>query len=288
MDIKNSDLLIESKSLRESVIDRVDVLDKVKKLVTLPGDVNITVDMSSNYYEVGIEAIQSLIKDNRKELESDGLRVITGSELMSYKDIGLIPKNAARLIVFPRRAMLKMGMLLQNSEVAKSVRTYLLDAEEKNNSNIIQIPTELNLLGQISTAINQSYKAMLQIQEQVTATNKKADEANKKAEEANERNKQLESELEDVRRGLVDVNIPLRGQFNEAVRKYAGKNKIEFEDAYNHVYKIINEQYHVNIKTRVKHRQANGEKVKAIDVLEELNLLVPAIRIAKTLAGVAS
>ncbi|MDR6555494.1 ORF6C domain-containing protein [Paenibacillus qinlingensis] len=131
MDIKNSDLLMESKTLRESVIDRVEVLDKVKKLELLPDDVNLTVEMGASYYEVGIEAIKSLIKDNRKELEVDGLRTIKGEELKSLKDLSLIPKNTPHLITFPRRALLRIGMMLQGSVIAKEVRSMLLNKEEE-------------------------------------------------------------------------------------------------------------------------------------------------------------
>lgn len=124
-----SDALIESKSLRESVIDRTDVLDKVKKLFMLPDDLHISVEMAAEYYEVGIRAITSLIHDNRDELESDGLRIIRGNELISFKEMGVVGKKAAGFTIIPRRAVLRMGMLLRDSEVAKRVRDYLLNVE---------------------------------------------------------------------------------------------------------------------------------------------------------------
>ncbi|BFH10572.1 hypothetical protein M5X00_03085 [Paenibacillus alvei] len=124
--------LIESKTLRESVIDRTDVLDKVKKLAMLPDDMNVSIDMAAEYYEVGKEAINSCIKDNRSELESDGLRVLMGNELKSYKDMGLIGKTASAFTVIPRRAVLRIGMLLRDSIIAQTVRSYLLDAEQSH------------------------------------------------------------------------------------------------------------------------------------------------------------
>lgn len=182
-----------------------------------------------------------------------------------------------------------MGMLLRDSEVAKAVRTQLLDTEqESKQNNIVQIPTELNILGQISEAINHSYKAMIQIQSQVVAADKKAEEANQKAIEVAAKNKELESELDDVRKGLVDVNLPLRTQFNDAVRKYAKRHSLEWDEAYNNIYNTLGKQNHVDLKKRLQNRQENGEKVKMVDIVEELNLLVPAIRLAKTLAGIAS
>lgn len=133
-----SDALIESKSLRESVIDRTDVLDKVKKLLMLPDNLHISVEMAAEYYEVGIRAITSLIHDNRDELKSDGLRIIRGNELISLKEMGIVGKNTAGFTIIPRRAVLRIGMLLRDSEVAKTVRDYLLNVEEVARKEIPQ------------------------------------------------------------------------------------------------------------------------------------------------------
>ena len=126
----NTDVLVESKSLRDEYVGRTDVLDKVRKLVFLPDDLHATVEMVTTYYEVGFEAIKSIIKENREELESDGLSTLSGEELRSLKDLGCISKNTAALIVIPRRAILRVGMLLRDSVVAKEVRTALLNIEE--------------------------------------------------------------------------------------------------------------------------------------------------------------
>lgn len=285
--MNKSDILIESKTMRDSVADRTDVLDKVKKLKLLPDDINLTIEMAANYYEVGIEAIHSNFKDYRKEFESDGLKILKGEELkkfvMSHKDMAnYVSKKTRSLSIFPKRALLRLGMFLKESRVAQSVRDSLLDNEQQNKpQNIIQIPTELNLLGQISDAIQQSFKAMVSIQNELTETKKEV-------QEAKEETKQLKEEIDDVRSGLVDVNLPLRTQFNDAVRKYARRHELEFDDAYNNVYSTLGKQNHVDLKKRLQNRQEKGEKVKMIDIVEELNLLVPAIRLAKTLAGIAS
>lgn len=47
-----SDSLIESKSLRESVIVRTDVLDKVKELMMLPDGIHTSMEMTADYYAV--------------------------------------------------------------------------------------------------------------------------------------------------------------------------------------------------------------------------------------------
>ncbi|WP_237699869.1 hypothetical protein [Alicyclobacillus acidocaldarius] len=132
----NTDLLLEVRELRDRLADRTDVLEKVKALVLLPDDLHATVEMVADYYEVGVEAIKSLIKDHRDELISDGLKVLSGLELKdfarSFEDqasFGLSSKIRT-LTLIPRRAILRIGMLLRDSQVAKTVRTYLLNVEE--------------------------------------------------------------------------------------------------------------------------------------------------------------
>jgi hypothetical protein len=128
--MNKSDALIESKSLRESVIKHTEVLDKVKGLTMLPDDLHITVQMAADYFEVSKKTLESCIEDNHEELKSDGTKVISGDELAPLKRAGSISKNVAQLMIIPRRAVLRMGMLLRDSEVAKQVRTYLLNLEE--------------------------------------------------------------------------------------------------------------------------------------------------------------
>lgn len=140
--MSKSDALLESVSLRESCIDRANVLDKVKKLILLPGDMNGSIDQVSSYYEVGDETIRSCIKDNREELASDGLRVVTGDELKSFKDLGLIGKNTSAFTIIPRRAILRIGMLLRDSVIARAVRVYLLNTEA-TSSQIHTTDTDL-------------------------------------------------------------------------------------------------------------------------------------------------
>lgn len=297
MSIK-SDVLIESKSLRESVIDRIDVLERVKNLELLADDIHATVEMAANYYDVKPEVIRQLAVRKKIELESDGMKNLRGSELSDIKSLCGLSPNIGRLMVFPRRALLRMGMLLEESEVAKEVRTMLLDKEQESHNlqqaNIVQIPTELNILGQIIESNNQTFKVLLQMQSQVnetsmiaTSANERAIAAEEKAKNAQKENETLKQELDDIRKGLVDVEVPLRTQFNDAARKYAKRNGLEWDDAYNNIYSVLAKQNHVDLKRRLQNKVDNGEKVKMIDIVEELNLLVPAIRLAKTMSGVA-
>jgi restriction system protein len=124
-------VLLESKSLRDSVAGRTETLDKVKALSLLPDGTHVTTQMVANYFEVGIEAIRSLVKDNRGELVANGYHVLTGAELRSFQDLGSLDKHVGRhLALFTRRTVLNVAMLLRDSIVARQVRTRLLDVEQ--------------------------------------------------------------------------------------------------------------------------------------------------------------
>ena len=125
----NESALLESKSLRDSVLERTDVLDRVKALSLLPDGMHVTTAMVAAYFEVGLTAITSLVHDHRDELEASGYRVLTGSELTSFKELSGIQSRTRSLALFSRRAVLNIAMLLRDSEVARQVRVYLLDME---------------------------------------------------------------------------------------------------------------------------------------------------------------
>ena len=144
----NESALLESKSLRDSVLDRTDVLDRVKALSLLPDGMHVTTAMVAAYFEVGLTAISSLVHDHREELEASGYRVLTGSELTSFKELSGIQSRTRSLALLSRRAILNIAMLLRDSEVARQVRVYLLDMEYLARTQPVEnlSPTDLGAL----------------------------------------------------------------------------------------------------------------------------------------------
>ncbi|MET9507171.1 restriction endonuclease [Streptomyces flavidovirens] len=127
----NETVLLESKSLRESVATRTEVLDKVKALSLLPDGMHVTTAMVAAYFRVGERAINALYQRHRAELQENGTRTLHGAELLDFLSCNLqlrrVPGRG--LTIYSRRAVLNVAMLLRDSEVARQVRTYLLDAE---------------------------------------------------------------------------------------------------------------------------------------------------------------
>lgn len=130
-------ILTESRTMRAATADRTDVLDKVKALSMLPDGIHATTDIVATYFGVPISTIDSLVAANSEELGANGRRVLKNAELREFATplggvakLGVSPK-ARSLALFTRRTILNVGQLLTDSDVAKQVRTYLLDVEEQ-------------------------------------------------------------------------------------------------------------------------------------------------------------
>ena len=133
----NETALLESKSLRDSVLERTAVLDKVKTLSLLPDGLHVTTAMVAVYFEVAERVVNRMAQRHRAELTVNGLRILRGEELAQFKGDTLslypesYPQPRSGLALWSRRAVLNAAMLLRDSDVARQVRTYLLDVEDQ-------------------------------------------------------------------------------------------------------------------------------------------------------------
>ncbi|MFE1785032.1 hypothetical protein ACFW9F_21275 [Streptomyces sp. NPDC059506] len=133
--------LLESRSLRSGLSRHVHALDKVKALVLLPDGLHVTTRMVADYFEVSEEVVRQLSSRHRAELHNNGMFTLRGADLQRFKrDILSLysgegyPQPRSNLVIFSRRAVLNVAMLLRDSDVARRVRTYLLDTEAETRS----------------------------------------------------------------------------------------------------------------------------------------------------------
>lgn len=128
----NEIALTESPTLRAQYVDRVDVLDKVKELTFLADGEHMSTEMVADYYEVGVDAIESVVRRNRQELEDNGYHVLRGKELREFETVNLTVSTRRRAYaLFVRRTILNVGEMLTESWVAEAIRKHLLDVEER-------------------------------------------------------------------------------------------------------------------------------------------------------------
>ena len=147
----NNLALCESLTLREDSIrglsqdKALETLDKAKALLMAvhQGNGFATTEQVAEYFELSVDAIESVIRRHREELISDGFKVVRGKDLKELLLAGSVtktePEKITVLSVWAPRSMLRCGMLLRDSQVAKQVRNVLLDiAGSKESINKLE------------------------------------------------------------------------------------------------------------------------------------------------------
>ncbi|WP_342759442.1 hypothetical protein [Kineothrix sedimenti] len=246
--------LLESKELREKLVSKTEVLEKVKKLLLIPGTEVATVRQVAEFYEVEESAIKMLIQRNRSELEEDGLQSLSGSGTKEFLESNkLLPSNfrggfeieGMRFsnrgnTLIPRRAILRIGMLLRDSPIAKEVRTQLLNIEEKtsNSTKTEDIDNEQALMLSVGMAY-----ASGDLNAFAIATTKMM----------NFKNRHIEK-LEESKRALAQGILEWedRSRINFAVRKMAAFARISVPKAWTELYKQLKNKYHIDLQSRGK------------------------------------
>lgn len=263
----SEETMISNKELQEQYISRVDVLDKVKDLFLIPAMECMTMKQVANYYEVPIEAVRKCHRRNKDELEQDGVRKHSVSDIrnsigtkcpnlkMPYEKGSMIieiDENTkivvpnVGVILFPKRAILRVGMLLRDSVIAKEVRTQLLNIvevaqEEKPEIITQEIQKEEDLLLNISKAF-----ATGNVMKLMTAMQEYSSYKDRHIKRLENDKKLLTTEI---------LTISDRQMFNAVMRKLAIRLRMPFKMLFGIFYKRLMYKYHINLKAR-------GEKKK--------------------------
>ena len=144
MDKRIENGIINVKERRTQMTENnIHILESVKDILTIANTDLITVQMGADYYEVGLEAINSLIKNNRDELIENGLKIYKKKDfLKEIKSLrndkqmngkSILTFNDGYELVFPNRGMYLMskrtlayiGLILKDSEIAREYRKRL-------------------------------------------------------------------------------------------------------------------------------------------------------------------
>ncbi|MDM5189888.1 hypothetical protein QUF99_21950 [Bacillus sp. DX4.1] len=97
--IKNEETFIIDANVRESYMNRVDILERVKGLLLLPNLEMATTQQVADFYEVPVSTLPTVILENKDELVSDEYISQTGKEIKG--NLGS-PKNGRTNIVNKR------------------------------------------------------------------------------------------------------------------------------------------------------------------------------------------
>lgn len=247
---------IDDKVLRDKSVEHYEVLEKVKELLLIPNTKWATQKQVAEYYEVGEKAIETIYSRHRDELESDGVSLKSYKEFLNIQNEGLeisyvvgktiftfangneltVPNRGLK--VFPRRAILRVGMLLRDSEVAKEVRTQLLNIEEKTSTEIKteDIEEEQELMLSVGMAVASGDANAVAIASANLVAFK-----NRHIEKLQNDNKALAGEI---------LSWSDRKKLNAGVRQLAAVTGIPFGNMWNELYKNLQYRYGICLKQR--------------------------------------
>ncbi|MEK5250748.1 phage antirepressor KilAC domain-containing protein [Bacillus sp. FSL R9-9530] len=143
-EFEKHEMLMSVQEERDKLKKEVHVLDQVGALLLLPDSHEVITSQAAEFYKVTNQTIYNLVHDHREEIESDGYRVESTKKLVPFfkKGTKIERKKGFMLIddsikipygdvgVFSKSAILRLGMLLKESEVAVKVRDLLINLEK--------------------------------------------------------------------------------------------------------------------------------------------------------------
>ena len=252
---------IDDRHLRDKNVSRFDVLEKVKDLLLISGTDYAVLSQVADYYEVGLEAIASLVKDNREELLEDGLINATGVETKEilgkfskdfanqrgYFTCDGIKFNHRNNLLFTRRSILRVGMLLRDSVIAKEVRTQLLNIEEKTSDDVkIQdITEEQSLMLAVGMAFaNGDLNAF------ATASTNLVAFKNRHIEQLQADNEKLENDNIALAGDILEWSD--RKKMSAGIRRLKTFTTLTYADLWNELYRNLQYKYGISLKQRGK------------------------------------
>ena len=159
---------MNSKQLSTSALDRQNILNNPYavtaiqeqigiKGITIDGEYRFTVRQMADFYEVDTRTINRYMSNYADELKSNGYEILSGKKLDDAKkqlntNANVSIPNVGRLGVVNFRALINMGMLLAESDKARTLRGLILD---------LVLQTVTNKSGGNTKHINQRDEAYL-------------------------------------------------------------------------------------------------------------------------------
>lgn len=256
--------LVEKRELREEFIGRMEVLDKVGDLILLPSTEFATTEQVATYYGVTTRHIEDIISNNKEELTSDGYGIRKADDFITELNFGnKVTKQRGKFLVefdennvvtfaprgislFPKRAILRVGMLLRDSEVAKEIRSRLLDIvhdAEQGKTDIIQ--GIANDIDEEKVIKEKMFNGMLNGDVMLMAEAATLLSALK-----NKRIAELEAENQAIMTSKLDITES-KSVINRILRKIAyDRYHGNFKATYAEFYSSVNYKLHINVNNR--------------------------------------
>lgn len=283
----NATTLTDNKELRQKYIDRIDVLDKVKRLLMIPSMELMTMRQVAEYYEVPLKTVETCYRNHMEEISTDGVTIKKPREIeekfnslenkeLNFKRVRggivveitdkvsfVIPNVGCRM--FSKRAVLRFGMLLRDSVIAQEVRTQLLNmAESVISENPAKVTEEIENEQKYLDDIITAYKSGDPIKI-ITATSAHSAYQQRHITALEKKNEML---IED--NSILAGNILAwsnRASANKVVRLMAQKLSWRFGSCWNEIYNELLYRHNINLKSR--HTKGGKKSTPLLEYLHE-------------------
>ena len=197
-------------------------------------------------HDVTLKAGEDFLK-----FHNETLKTVKGKSIIKLSDdITLeIPNRGIRC--FSKRAILRIGMLLRDSVVAKEVRTQLLNTLEESTveQKTKQIDKETDILTELAMGIAKSYMDS-DIDALLLASQKYSAYQNRHIEKLKEENYNLGTSYKMLTKDILMWDNPEK--LNKAVRVIAGIRDIPFGFVWKELYDELLYKHHIGVKMRGK------------------------------------
>ena len=249
--------LMERKELRDQAIGRLEVLDRVKNLFLVPELTMATTDHVAAFYEVEPKVIQTVYLRHKDEMEQDGVIVVKPSSFKCRHAVGTYEIQQIRAMThyvtqdgntfslngngtrcYSKRAVLRIGMLLRDSPIAKEVRTQLLNTFENatpqariadiEQEQKIQLELGAALMSKDTNRIGMAFAEAFAFQ-------------NRHIEKLQQSNALLTAET---------LQWTDRASINQAVRRLAGKSHLFVGAIWNELYDELRYKHGIGLSQR--------------------------------------
>ncbi len=185
----------------------------------------------ARYFAVSTDAVHSIVRRHREELQTNGLTTLKGPDLHSFELVILTsskdgapesyPQGRAHLRLYTRRTVLNIAMLLRDSEVARRVRTYLLDAEESRPAVAVFDPrydgidrrvTDLeSAMGEVGPVLRELGPVLTRMSHRLEAMDRRLDATNRVLGAMSVRLSDVIQDVAEIKRALPPVPRQRRG-----------------------------------------------------------------------------
>lgn len=256
----------DERELRDKYVERFDVLERVKNLLLIPNSGVMTINQVANYYSnesksVTPDAIRKLYSLHKDEFDSDGVYIksykdfligneftlenLKGKVILTHQSGMLLEIPNRGIRVFTKRAILRVGMLLRDSEIAKEVRTQLLNIEEKvsNEVKIQDITEEQSLMLAVGMAF-----ASGDLNAFATASTNLVAFKNRYIYKLEENNEKLETDNIALAKGILEWSD--RSRLNSGLRMLKRFTDLSYAELWNELYRNLQYKYGICLKQR--------------------------------------